>query len=52
MQIDAPTAAATGVVKWSTLQKRYLVHYIYRAVKSARYKSRAETTTQFYSSKT
>jgi hypothetical protein len=38
VQIGAPTDAATGVVKWSAGQKRYLMHYIYRSGCSARHK--------------
>jgi hypothetical protein len=46
----APTSALSRTVKYSLGQKRYVVHYIYRAGKSALYPSRAETTTDFYSS--
>jgi hypothetical protein len=48
-QIDAPTDAATGTVKWCAGQKRYLAHYIYRAGWIARHKLGAGTTTHFYS---
>jgi hypothetical protein len=49
VQIGAPTDAATGAVKLSAGQKRYLVHYIYRSRWSARHKLHASTTTYFYS---
>jgi hypothetical protein len=47
-QIDAPTDAATGAVRKSTGQKRYLGHYMYRAGKSARQKNKANARTNNY----
>jgi hypothetical protein len=38
----------TGAVKYNLGQKRYIMHYIYRAGKNALYKSRTKTATYFY----
>jgi hypothetical protein len=49
VQIVAPTDAATGAVRKSAGQKRYLGRYMYSAGKSPRQKYKANARTNSYS---